>query len=70
MSEALNVTTITPDDHIATLREMVRSFEASASWLNKQGPTAMGNCRARRAAAIRWLLEQNAYGVEATEVVT
>ena len=64
----LDLSTLTPDDHLASLREMVRSFEASAKWLNNLGPTMLGNHKARRAAAIRWILEETAHGVDVKDL--
>ncbi len=62
-----SVATRTPDDHLAELRELAREYEASAMSYAKfpASPRFV-----RRAAALRWILDQNAYGVEPSEVTT
>lgn len=64
----------TNDEHLAVLREMQRELDAEAA---VRAPLIHGDdvrgmlarYHARRADALRWLIEQNAYGVTDAEVV-
>lgn len=45
----------TPDEHLAVLRELMQSL--------------LDNGEFRRAAALAWILDETAYGVDAAELV-
>lgn len=68
MTAPIDFKALTPDDHLACLREMVRSFNASGKWLNNLGPTQLGNLKLKRAAAIAWLLEETAHGCDVKDL--
>lgn len=59
----------TPDDHIRVLETMAADFERCAGYLRTPHDTRYGQLLLKRAAAIRWLLAETAYGVDNGEIV-
>ena len=58
----------TPDEHLTVLRDMLADHEHMAtSIFVRKG--RFYTLHRDRAAALRWILDQNAYGVEPNEVV-
>jgi len=64
---------MTPDEHVKTLTELAEHYEkANAHFLRNGAVPGRGITAtyAKRAAAIRWVLALNAFGVDESEVVT
>lgn len=62
----------TPDDHLAVLRQLARDQESIALMFRRRsgdGHSVLAEQASKRAAALRWLLEETAYGVDPSEVV-
>ena len=59
---------LSPDECVIELTQLAKHFDKSATQFRDSGPIA--ETYRRRAAAIRWVLELNAYGVPEHEVVT
>ena len=61
-------TTRTPDEHLSVLRKMLADHEYMTNALfSRTGRFA--KLHRERAEALRWILDQNAYGVQPGEVV-
>lgn len=62
----------TPDDHLRVLVELAEHYEKATAHFVRAGVEPMRGipaAYAKRAAAIRWILAETAYGVDPSEVV-
>lgn len=59
----------TPDEHIAVLVTMAEDFERCVGYLRDADASSYAKTLRARAAAIRWLLAETAYGVDPEEIV-
>jgi hypothetical protein len=54
----------TNDEHLAELEKLATMYEKSARYFNAPALTSIGKLHARRAEAIRWILNLTAYPIE------
>lgn len=58
----------TPDEHLDVLRKMLKDHEYMANAMFTR-QSRFSRLHGERADALRWILEETAYGVEANELV-
>lgn len=63
------MTAITPDEALLTLIELAELYERVSRVIGEARPSKFSALYVRRAAALRWVLAETAYGVDETTVL-
>ncbi len=59
----------TPDEHLAVLRDLAEQYESIVRMEERLPPSPFILSWKQKADALRWAVDQNAYGVTSDEVV-